>query len=126
MRRRSEPRVKTYTGYRRHAPDGGHAPAEVTVHKPGQEPRPLDPRLDLRRHSPAGVEWGYAGSGPAQLALALAVDVSADDDRARQVYQAFKFRVISKLAEEGWTLTEDQVRATLSQIEEERARGLRR
>ena len=29
----------------------------------------LRPRFDLRNHSPAGFEWGYGGSGPAQLAL---------------------------------------------------------
>ena len=33
---------------------------------------PLDSRLDMRNHSPTGFEWGYGGSGPAQLALALA------------------------------------------------------
>lgn len=33
--------------------------------------RALDPRFDLRFHSPDGFEWGYGGSGPAQLALAL-------------------------------------------------------
>ena len=30
---------------------------------------PLDPRFDLRRHSPDGFNWGYCGSGPAQLAV---------------------------------------------------------
>jgi hypothetical protein len=32
---------------------------------------PLNPRFDVRKHSPDGFEWGYDGSGPAQLALAL-------------------------------------------------------
>ena len=31
----------------------------------------LDPRLDLAEHSPTGLEWGYGGSGPAQLCVAL-------------------------------------------------------
>lgn len=39
---------------------------EVTV-----DGKPLDPRFDLMRHSPDGFEYGYGGSGPAQLALAL-------------------------------------------------------
>src|SRR5205823_6333568 len=34
---------------------------------------PLLPRFDLRNHSPTGFEWGYAGSGPAQLSLALLI-----------------------------------------------------
>ena len=32
--------------------------------------RALNPRFDLWNHSPSGFEWGYGGSGPAQLALA--------------------------------------------------------
>ena len=28
-------------------------------------------RLDLVNHSPTGFEWGYGGSGPAQLAVAM-------------------------------------------------------
>ena len=35
---------------------------------------PLSPRNDLFNHSPSGFEWGYPGSGPAQLALALLAD----------------------------------------------------
>lgn len=33
--------------------------------------KPLDPRNDLANHSPDGFEYGYGGSGPAQLALAI-------------------------------------------------------
>ncbi len=36
--------------------------------------RPLGPRLDLANHSPDGFSWGYGGSGPAQLALAILAD----------------------------------------------------
>ncbi|GAI22752.1 unnamed protein product, partial [marine sediment metagenome] len=31
-------------------------------------------------HSPDGFNWGYAGSGPAQLALAILLDVTEDQD----------------------------------------------
>ena len=31
------------------------------------ERKPLNPRQELRNHSPTGFEWGYGGSGPAQL-----------------------------------------------------------
>ena len=44
----------------------------------------LDPRLDLRNHSPTGFEWGYAGSGSAQLALALLADHMRDDPTIRR------------------------------------------
>ena len=42
----------------------------------------LDPRMDLRRYSSDGFEWGYEGSGPHQLALAILADHFGDDDRA--------------------------------------------
>ena len=49
----------------------------------------LNPRHDSRNHSSTGLEWGYSGSGPAQLALAA--DVFQDDERAQEVYQRLKF-----------------------------------
>ncbi|MDE0456061.1 MAG: DUF6166 domain-containing protein [Chromatiales bacterium] len=68
--------------------------------------RPLDWRksLALRNHSPTGVEWGYLGSGPAQLALALLLEV-ADDATALRFYQRFKDGVISRIATDRWALT---------------------
>ncbi len=47
-------------------------------------------------HSPTGMEYGYAGSGPADLAHTLLADVvGADVDPA--IYQAFKHEVIARL-----------------------------
>lgn len=43
------------------------------VWRPDGSPLPL--RLDVARRSPTGFEWGYGGSGPHQLALALLLDV---------------------------------------------------
>ena len=80
----------------------------VVVEEDG-EFRALDPRHDLRNHSPTGFQWGYAGSGPAQLALALAADVLGDDEKAQQVYQMLKFRLIGGLPEEGWVLSESKI-----------------
>ena len=85
--------MRTYTGYRRHAPDGGSDGVAVAVHEDGSAPRPLDPRFELRRHSPEGCEWGCAGSGPAKLALALAADTFGDNGRALRVYHDLKFGV---------------------------------
>ena len=39
-------------------------------------PLRVEPSLVLRRHSPTGFEWGYGGSGPAQLALAILTTVT--------------------------------------------------
>ena len=65
---------------------------------------PLDYRFDLLSASPSGFEWGYSGSGPAQLAIALLAH-AYDDEFAKQHYQRLKDRVISELPEDGWSLT---------------------
>jgi Family of unknown function (DUF6166) len=102
--------MKTYTGYRR--PEG----CIVKVYDAGGAERDLKLRLDLRNHSPTGPEWGYSGSGPAQLALALAADVLGDDEAALDVYQAFKFKLVGRLPHDGWSLTEEQLRQAIRDI----------
>lgn len=67
-------------------------------------------RLDVRGHSPTGFNWGYGGSGPAQLALALLADATGDDDLAQAIHQRFKWQVTAKLTVE-WTMTDDDIRA---------------
>jgi hypothetical protein len=54
--------------------------------------RRLSPRRSQRlfNHSPDGFGWGYAGSGPAQLALAILLAAGLSDRRAIQLHQAFK------------------------------------
>jgi hypothetical protein len=68
---------------------------------------PLPLRHDLRRHS-AAFEWGFGGSGPAQLALAILSD-ALGADKARECYQKFKFQVIGALPAQGWELTREGV-----------------
>ena len=77
----------------------------------------LDPRHDVCCHSASGFDWGYSGSGPAQLALALAADVLGDDERAERVHQQLKFKLIGGLSAEGWVLTEERIRAVIEAIE---------
>lgn len=80
--------------------------------------RPLPPRLDLVKKSPSGLEWGYGGSGPAQLALALCADALGDDEAALRVFQRFKFRVVGRLPrDEPWTLTAAEVRRHCHELE---------
>ena len=69
--------ARVYRGFT--TPDGER---RVTVTSGGVA-RPLDPRLDLRNHSPTGLNWAYGGSGPAQLALALLADALGPDVNAR-------------------------------------------
>jgi hypothetical protein len=65
-------------------------------------------RLDLANKSPTGIEWGYNGSGPAQLALAV-LSHAVGDRRALPNYQRFKFAVVGKLPRMGWVLTREEV-----------------
>lgn len=44
-------------------------------------------------HSPDGFNWGYGGSGPAQLALAIFLKIR----RSPNGYQEFKWDHLSKL-----------------------------
>ena len=55
----------------------------------------LDPRNDLYDHSPDGFLWGYSGSGPAQLALAVLADYTNDDQFAVQHHQEFKRELVA-------------------------------
>lgn len=50
----------------------------------------------IRNHSPDGFNWGYGGSGPAQLALAILANYM-DDESAVWYYQQFKFTFIAGL-----------------------------
>jgi hypothetical protein len=97
--------VKRYEGRRE-----GHA-VDVTV-----DGFPLNPRLDLWNHSPSGFEWGYGGSGPAQLALALLADHFGNNDRALALYQSFKSAVVAKLPKPGWTLTSADIERALESL----------
>jgi len=64
----------------------------------------------VTNHSPDGFMWGYAGSGPAQLALAVMLELTHSDKAALELYQDFKFKVIAKLAiDEHFTIHIDPV-----------------
>lgn len=97
--------MKTYEGRRR------FAATKVTV-----DGRPLRPRLGLRCHSPAEFEWGYGGSGPAQLALAILADHLGDDQEASNLYQRFKWNVVAALPRHYWKLTGSQIDRELQAI----------
>lgn len=102
-----------YVGYRRR----GRAVVEKL---PGQEQMTLQRSLELANHSPSGFDWGYGGSGPAQLALALLLDYTDDEDIALAHYTAFKNRVVSQLdcshPKECWRLTGTDIEEALREL----------
>ena len=91
------------------------AGAAVTVESKSST-RALDARFDLRNHSPSGFEWGYGGSGPAQLALAICCAV-VGDKRGQAVYQQFKDHIICTIQANEWWMDEPAVMFQIEQIE---------
>ena len=65
------------------------------------------PSQKLRNHSPDGFQFGYGGSGPAQLALALLLDATSDPGEAQEYYQSFKWDQVAHWGEEWSTLRSD-------------------
>lgn len=79
--------------------------------------RPLPDRRDLYNHSPDGFEWGYGGSGPSQLALAICADALDDDNRAFRVYQDFKREIVAVADRAGFEISAERVRKICDEIE---------
>ena len=81
--------------------------------------RVLPPRLDLANHSPTGLSWGYAGSGCAQLALAILCDVY-DDEKALRFYQRFKSEAVATANRDApFEMTAAKVMAVVEKLEKE-------
>jgi hypothetical protein len=80
---------------------------EVIVTKNGSILSPAK-SLKVVNHSPTGFEFGYCGSGPAQLALAILLDVTGDEDLASRHHQAFKSNFVAGWGDQ-WEITSVQV-----------------
>ena len=78
---------------------------------------PLNPRLDLQKQRYTGFDWGFLGTGPSQLALALLADCLDDEDEADSLHQDFASAVVAGLASDGWILTDEEIRETLDAME---------
>ena len=80
--------------------------------------------LDVINHSPTGFSWGYGGSGPAQLALAILLEF-ADRETAVNLYQTFKWEVIANIPQEDFEAELD-VRAWISGKQKEHPEELQK
>ncbi len=74
---------------------------------------------DVRNHSPTGLEWGYGGSGPSQLALALLCDHFGDHGQALAYYDDFKWMIVAKVPP-FWMMTIKEIDDTIARIKRER------
>lgn len=71
-----------------------------------------EPSQEIINHSFDGFNWGYGGSGPAQLALGLLLDVTGDSEIASRYYQLFKLDAVSQFSE-NWEISEVAIRRWL-------------
>jgi len=71
--------------------------------------RPITPTRSqaVMNHSPDGFAWGYGGSGPAQLALALLLEAGLSDRAAIALHQRFKAQFIARLPRGSFRLEVD-------------------
>lgn len=101
---------------------GTRQDGDVIVTVDGAE---LPMRLDLVDHSPAGFAWGYAGSGPSQLALAILAYELRDDALALALYMPFKDSVVSGFDGDAWVLRSEAIQTWVSRGNETKRGGER-
>jgi Family of unknown function (DUF6166) len=105
--------MKKYVGTR--LSDGAQvAVVDLTTHCA----QSLDAGFRFVNHSPTGFEWGYGGSGPAQLSFAILLDYFGNPDEARKFYQFFKWHVIANLSGNSWELDEKEIERAIAEIRE--------
>lgn len=90
----------------------------VTVNQEGEWDYTLP---HICRHSPDGFEWGYGGSGPADLALSMLTD-AVGAELAERHYQRFKSQFIASQPFEGFCISSALVQAWIDG-EEHREKG---
>ena len=89
-----------------------------------ESPESISKSLDhIQLHSPTGMEWGYLGSGPADLALSILVDYFDEGSPTKKelaglepskpviLHQRFKRKFVGGFSKGSWTLTEEEIDA---------------
>ncbi len=64
------------------------------------------------KHSPTGFEFGYGGSGPADLALAILTDY-VGAEKAEDLHQGFKWLFIAPMTGNGRNILASEIDAWL-------------
>lgn len=112
--------MKLYVGYPQRIKDDGftvfkNENGEVTALSP-------EPSQKIIDHSPTGFCWGYGGSGPAQLALALLLDATGNAEDAKTYYQWFKWDFVAEWPMDNqWSILDIEI---IRWLEDAKMRGL--
>ena len=72
-------------------------------------------RQTVARHSPSGLEWGYSGSGPADLALNILLKYGMPLRLADRHYQEFKEIFIAPIPVAGGRISGKKIRAFIAE-----------
>ena len=102
--------MKTYVGIKDETKVGHQIVRKIFRNDLSWHIEMLDPKQsqELWNHSPDGFQWGYGGSGPAQLALAILLDITGNKELSMRLHQEFKRKVIAALSDK-FVLSEDEV-----------------
>lgn len=94
--------MKQYLGRR----SGGEI--EVTVNG-----TPLNPRFDLEPGITADFEWGYDGTGPSRLAVAILADCYGNDEKSVALHRKFARAYLAQIRTDTWRLDETAINSIL-------------
>ena len=104
--------MKTYKGKR--LENGNYASDNIiTVDGVAFEPLMLEKSLKVQFHSPTGFSWGYGGSGPHQLALAILMH-SNNNEIAKKCHHQFVIDYVCKWKDE-WQITDEDIQKWLDE-----------
>ena len=91
--------MKVYKGRRLNPEEGTISSVVVTVNN--------EPLKHMIYHSPDGFNWGYGGSGPADLARSILWDFIGTEPTPR-LYQDFKSHFVSGW-KDTWKITSEEI-----------------
>lgn len=80
---------------------------ECEVFRNGKLFSPAASRI-VWQHTPDGFNWGYQGTGPAQLALALLLSVLRSRKAAQMWHQEFKRQFVARWSDL-WVITDEEI-----------------
>lgn len=93
--------------------DRGPGGPRCMVVKDGDVAQQIYRLRHLVHHSPSGIEFGYGGSGPGDLARSIVGDLLGTVNPDPAIYQRVKWDLIAGMPEAGGVITEEQLRASI-------------
>lgn len=67
----------------------------------------LGPSFEVVQHSPDGFAWGYSGSGPSQLAMAILLKAGLSKAEALRLYHKFRDEFLAGLPRASFSIDVD-------------------